>query len=68
LSLNQPELLAKMQRALRDAVAQRFQTTNSSFTYSGCATSWKENVKANGNFAAPMCKEAHPPTDVGGIN
>lgn len=57
-----------MQRALSDAVAQRFQTTNSSFTYSGCATSWKENVKANGNFAAPMCKEAHPPTDVGGIN
>ena len=62
LSLTQPDLLAKMQQELRDAVARRFQTGNSSFTYSDCATSWKANVASHGNFAAPMCKEAHPPT------
>jgi hypothetical protein len=63
LSLSQPDVLAKMQQALSDAVARRFQTTNSSFAYSGCATSWAANVKSHGNFAAPMCTEAHPPSD-----
>ena len=51
-------LLATMQASLRDAVAKRFQTTDSGMKYGGCAASWKANVAANGNFAAPMCKTA----------
>lgn len=63
LSSEQPDLLASLQRALRNAVAARFQTNDSNYTYSGCAASWQENVAEHGNFAAPMCKIATPPAD-----
>ena len=53
-------MLAKMEAAMRAAVATRFQTTNSSYSYSGCAASWEENVAAHGGFAAPMCTTATP--------
>ena len=63
LSLQKPAMLAQMQQALRAAVANRFQTTNSSYSYSGCAASWTANVAAHGGFAAPMCTQAIPPTE-----
>ena len=53
-------VLAKMEAAMLAAVATRFQTTNSSYSYSGCAVSWEENVAAHGGFAAPMCTTATP--------
>ena len=61
LSRTQPALLARMQEALRVAVAGRFQTTDSNYSYSGCAKSWEENIAAYGGFAAPMCNVATPP-------
>ena len=53
-------VLAKMEAAMLAAVATRFQTTNSSYSYSGCAASWEANVAAHGGFAAPMCTTATP--------
>ena len=53
-------VLAKMEAAMLAAVATRFQTTNSSYSYSGCAASWEDNVAAHGGFAAPMCTTATP--------
>ena len=53
-------MLAKMEAAMLAAVATRFQTTNSSYSYSGCAASWEANVAAHGGFAAPMCTTATP--------
>ena len=61
LSPSHPVLLARMQAALKAAVAGGFQTTDSNYTYSDCAPSWSENVAAHGGFAAPMCKTATPP-------
>ena len=48
LSLQQPALLAELQAAMRQAVAARFQTTDSGMVYSGCAESWAANVAAHG--------------------
>eukprot|EP00041_Stephanoeca_diplocostata_P032567 m.1047454 g.1047454 ORF g.1047454 m.1047454 type:complete len:536 (-) comp24171_c1_seq4:309-1916(-) len=61
LSLEKPNLLALMQQALLAAVAERFQTTDSNYTYGGCAPSWAANVAAHHNFAAPLCTTATPP-------
>ena len=60
LSTSMPALVQTMQNELRKAIDARFQTTDSDFSYSGCAPSWQANVAAHKGFAAPMCTNAEP--------